>query len=313
MAHQIEGDRAQSTLRRWLGEPLIHFIVIGGLLFTVYGAMHPNSAQTPGSRRIELTVDDLRQLEISFASQWERQPSPQELAGLVEERVREEVLYREAMALGLDKDDAIIKRRLAQKMGFLAEDVAAARAPTEVELKAWFEKNSNRFALPPRANFRLLYFSPDRRGQRARDDAARALRALSGRPEDSSAAAALADRFMFPEYYDDRTPEQLAKDFGPKFAQELFQLKPGAWQGPIESGLGWHLIWIESITPSRVPAFEEVEGDVKEAWAADWRAEAQRVAYQTMRAQYQVVLPKSVPTDLAHLELPQASDPVNEP
>jgi peptidyl-prolyl cis-trans isomerase C len=299
-------------LWRWMREPLVHFLAIGGLLFAVYGVLYPSSAPRADPKRIELTVDDLRQLEIAFAAQWERAPNTEELAGLVEEHVREEVLYREALALGLDKDDTIVKRRMAQKMGFLAEDLAATRQPTTAELQAWFEKHSERFALPARATFRLLYFSPDKRGPHASDDALKALETLRGQPESSPTTAALADRFMFQDYYPDRTPDQLAKDFGPKFAQALFKLKPGSWQGPIESGLGWHLVWIESITPEHVPSFDDVKSDVRDAWAADWAAQAQQKAYETMRAQYVVVLPKSSPTDLAHLNVPPVQLPVSE-
>jgi parvulin-like peptidyl-prolyl isomerase len=201
---------------------------------------------------------------------------------------------------------------MAQKMEFLAEDLASIREPSREELEAWFEKNSQRFALPPRATFRHLYFSPDRRGQSAHEDAERALVTLAGKPEDSPVAATLADRFMFQNYYGDREPEQLAKEFGPKFAQALLQLEPRSWQGPIESGFGWHLIWIDSITLGRVPAFEEVETDVKEAWTADWRAEIQRKAYEAMRAQYEVVLPKAIPGDLVHLSLPALPQPADE-
>ncbi len=134
--HHASGRR---VLDRWLREPLVHFLLIGSLLFIMYEAFS-HSAE-PGSKRIELTLDDLRQLQMGFAAQWERQPTPEELSGLVENRVREEILYREALAMGLDKDDDIVKRRMAQKMQFLAEDVANAHEPTTAELNAWFEKN----------------------------------------------------------------------------------------------------------------------------------------------------------------------------
>src|SRR5207344_1334274 len=115
--------------------------------------------------------DDLSQLEIYFESQWRRPPTPEELDRMVEDKIREEVLYREALAMGLDKDDTIVRRRMAQKLQFLAEDVASAHEPTSDELRGWFEKNHDKFALPGRVSFRHLYFSPDRRGERARDDA----------------------------------------------------------------------------------------------------------------------------------------------
>ena len=218
-----------------------------------------------------------------------RRPA-EEMQRLVESRVREEILYREALALGLDKDDTIVKRRLAQKMEFLFEDVAALREPTADELKAWFAKNAERFTLPARATFRHLYFSPDRRGARARDGRGAGAREARRQAADSPEATALADPFMFQDYYGDRTPDEVAKTFGPAFAQALFQLTPGAWAGPIESGYGWHLVWVDSLTPARVPAFEEVEPDVKTAWLGE-KSRSWEKAYKAMRAKYEVVLP----------------------
>jgi peptidyl-prolyl cis-trans isomerase C len=292
------------TVKRWSREPLLLFVVIGAAVFGGYAALHPDSGRPESSKRIDLTAEDLRQLQIAFVAQWNRPPTPEEVAGLVEMRIREEVLYREALALGLDKEDTIVRRRMVQKMEFLSEDLANAREPTTEELRVWFEQNAQRFALAPRATFRHLYFSPDARGPVVREDAARALQKLAGEPEESPLAAALTDRFMFQDYYGDRSPEQLSKEFGQKFARAIFQLEPGAWRGPIESGFGWHLIWIDSITPARVPAFEEVETDVRDAWTDDWHAEVRRKAYDTMLAQYQVVLPKLIPKDVAHLALP---------
>jgi hypothetical protein len=138
----------------------------------------------------------------------------------------------------------------------------------------------------------LIYFSPDVRGVRAHDDAQKALQKLSGQPKDSPHAAALSDPFMFQDHYADRSPEQMAKQFGPPFAHALFELKPGSWQGPIESGYGWHLIFIDSLTLERVPAYEEVEPEVKADWIAEQIERAKSNAYEAMRARYQVVLPE---------------------
>ena len=238
------------------------------------------------SRQIVVSLDELQQMDVYFESQWHRQPTPAEFQAMVEDKVREEVLYREALAMGLDKDDTIVKRRMAQKMQFLAEDVAAAHEPSTAELKAWFDKNSNKFALPSRYSFRHLYFSPDKRGKNAEDDAAKALTRITGQPEDSTLAASLADQFMFQDYYRDRTPEALAKEFGPQFVVALEKLKPGSWQGPIESGYGWHLVFVDTVIPGRVPAVEEIEPDVKTAWLADQKRQAWQKAYTEMRAKY---------------------------
>jgi hypothetical protein len=277
-------------LRRWLGEPLVQFLLIGAVLFLGYQTLHPGPEAGPLSTRIELKEDDLRQISVAWLAQGRSAPTPEQMASLVDMRVREEILYREALALGLDKGDTIVKRRLAQKMEFLFEDVSALREPTREELTAWFEKNSDRFALSARTSFRHLYFSPDRRGPRAREDAERALDTLRGKPARAQEGAG-ADPFMFQGYYADRSPQEMAKLFGPRFAQALLQQQPGSWQGPIESGYGWHLVWVESLTLRRVPAFEEVETEAKTEWIADQRAETRRRAYEAMRARYEIVLP----------------------
>ena len=284
--------------KRWLREPLVHFLLIGALLFAADRYVQPVSGGSPSSKQIQLSLDDIRQMVILFQSQWRREPTTQELQQLVENKVQEEILYREALAMGLEKDDTIVKRRMAQKMRFLAEDVAAAREPTAAELKSWFEKNNAKFALPSRLSFRHLYFSPDRRSARAREDAAKALAMLVGQPQDAKMAGSLADPFMFQDFYRDRVPEYLGKEFGPQFAQAVAKLSPGSWQGPIESGFGWHLVFVDTVIPGRVPAFEEIEPDVKTAWLGEQKAQAWEKAYKAMRAKYRVLLPapsKSLP------------------
>src|SRR5208337_2146965 len=172
-----------AAVKRWLREPLLHFLLLGAVLFAIYGYLHRGRGGVESSRQIALTLDDLRTMEAYFESQWHRQPTPQEFQAMVEDKIREEVLYREGLAMGLDKDDTIVKRRMAQKMQFLAEDVASAHEPSTAELRGWFNKNSEKFALPSRATFRHLYFSFDKRGQQAHADADAALVKLSGQPE----------------------------------------------------------------------------------------------------------------------------------
>jgi parvulin-like peptidyl-prolyl isomerase len=278
-------------LKRLMREPLLHFLVLGVVLFAIYAYMHRGRMGIESSKQIVVSLDELRQMDVYFESQWHRQPTPEEFNAMVEDRVREEVLYREALAMGLDKDDEIVKRRMAQKMQFLAEDVAAAHEPSTAELKAWFDKNKQKFALPSRYSFRHLYFSPDKRGKSAADDAGKALEKIAGQAEDSKVAVSQGDPFMFQDYYGDRTPEAIAKEFGPQFAVALEKLKPGSWQGPVESGYGWHLVFVDSVIPGRIPAFEEMEPDVKTAWLAEQKQTAWQKSYKDMRAKYTVLLP----------------------
>ena len=288
------------ALKRWLREPLMHFLLIGAALFAIYAYLNRGRIGVESSRQIIVSLDELRQMDLYFVSQWHRQPTPQEFNAMVEDKVREEVLYREALAMGLDKDDTIVKRRMAQKMQFLAEDVAAAHEPSTAELKAWFDQHKDKFALPSRYSFRHLYFSPDKRGKDAQEDAAEGLIKISGQPENSKLAASVGDQFMFQDYYGDRTPEAIAKEFGPQFAVALEKLKPGSWQGPVESGYGWHLVFLDTVIPGRIPALEEMEPEVKTAWLAQQKSEAWQKSYKEMRAKYTVLLPapseKEAPT-----------------
>jgi peptidyl-prolyl cis-trans isomerase C len=278
-------------VKRLAREPLVQFLVLGALLFAAYGAFGGGAARVAPSRQIALTLDDLRQLQIGFAAQWQRPPTEPEMLALIENRIKQEILYREALEMGLDKDDEIVKRRMAQKMEFLAEDVSASHEPTSEELRDWFTKHPAMFTQPARASFRTIYFSPDHRGPHAKEDAEKALPKLAGKTATWAGAAAMGDRFMLPDYVADRTPDQVAKDFGPPFARALFAQKPGAWTGPIESGYGWHLVYLDSLIPEQASAFEEVEPEVKTAWLASRKAEAWDKAYKTMRAKYELLLP----------------------
>ena len=287
---------ARSFVGRCLREPLLQFLVLGGLLFAVYGALQPQGSATQSDLRIELTQGDIEQLQAVWVAKWQREPSPQELQALVQSRVDEEVLYREAIAMGLDQGDEIIRRRLAQKMDFLLGDMAAVTLPTTDELKAWYGQNADQFLQEGRLSFHHLYFSPDQRGGFAGAQAA-ALAALDKLRADPAATAGLADRFMFQDFYADRTTSELGNIFGQQFAANVFSAAQGTWQGPLESGLGWHLVWIDSLTPPHAPAFSEIEPDIKLAWLAQQRVVAKQAAFEALRARYEVVLP--APTDAA--------------
>jgi peptidyl-prolyl cis-trans isomerase C len=281
------------------------------VLFGAYSLLQRERGIDESPTEIRLTQDELAQLMIVFQSKWRRLPNQREFNALVEDRVKQDVLYREALALGLDKDDEIVKRRMAQKMQFLAEDLAAAREPTTDELRAWFAQHTKLFAMPARLSFRHLYFSPDRRGEGVREGAAEALAKLAGQPQNSKIAASLGDPFMFQDNYGDSTPQAIAREFGPEFAQSVAKLTPGSWQGPLKSGYGWHLVFVNTVIPGRVPAFEEVERDVKTAWLGTKKAEAWRKAYEKIRSKYKVLLP--VPVDDTVKSTSKPADPPNTP
>ena len=211
---------------------------------------------------------------------------------MVENKVQQEILYREALAMGLDKDDEIVKRRMAQKMQFLAEDVAAAREPTTAELRSWFEKNSAKFAQPPPAELpaSVLLARPARRARARRCGAgAREARRPAGGREarerrSPTRSCSRTTTATARPTISARNSDRRSRWRSPSFA-------PGSWQGPIESGFGWHLVFVDTVIPGRVPAFEEIEPDVKTAWLGEQKALAWEKAYKEMRAKYTVLLP----------------------
>lgn len=283
----------RSSFARLLREPFFHFTLIGAAIF-VFSLWRGGDAGQAVENQIIFTNSDLEQLVIGWRAQGLPAPNAEQFQRLLDARIREEILYREAVAMGLDQDDTIVKRRMAQKMDFLAEDLSTLQEPSEADLEAWFDSHQQDFTFPPRVDFRHLYFSFDRHRDKTREAAASALVTAQGLAGDSSEAAALGEPFMFKDSYASRTPEQLAKEFGEKFARAIFELKPGTWTGPIESGYGWHLIFIESIIPGRIPAFEEVKSEVRAQWETQQRAQFKEEAFRVMREKYHVILPNDL-------------------
>jgi len=274
------------VVSRILREPLVHFLAIGLLLFALFGLV--NDDQPAGGNRIEITDGDVEQLVLIFQKQWQRLPNPQELQALIDGRIREEVLYREALAMGLDRDDTIVRRRLAQKVEFLMGDVSGVTDPDDATLQAYYDKNAERYREPPRLSFSHIYFSTDRRGEQAWKDA----EALLGRLRVSSPRVIQApdegDPFMLPSDYVDRRTEEIARDFGRAFSEEIAGLEPKQWQGPVTSAYGLHLVYIASREESRQPSLEQVRSQVANDWLVEQRRMADQRIFERLRSRYNI-------------------------
>ena len=293
---------------RLLREPLVQFLLIGLALFGINWIIDPHQSAGDPAKRIELTIGDLRQATVMWLAQGRPPPTRSELKNMIEKRVAVEILSREAIALGLDKNDEIIRRRLAQKMEFLFEDLGRLANPTTADLEAWLAAHADRFATPPRLSFHHLYFALDKHQGEVRQTAEAALGTLRGEPAQSARLVQIeADPFMFQNAYNDRSPESVSKEFGPAFARDVFRLQPGAWAGPIQSGYGWHLVFVDSIVPGRMPALAEIEPQVKADWVDAQAREVKRKALDEIRSRYTVVVPD---LDQATLESLMALAPV---
>ena len=276
-------------INRALREPLVHFLVIGVLLFVVFALVGED--RRAAGNRIEITDADIDQLVAIFRKQWQRPPDPQELQGLIDSRVREEILYREALAMGLDKDDTIVRRRLAQKVEFLMDDVSGVTEPDDVTLQAYYDKHAERYREPPRLSFTQIYFSTDRRGEQAAADANALLVRLRATRTGPGQLPDEGDPIMLPRVYVDARTDGIARDFGGAFAEEVSGLQVKQWQGPVVSGYGLHLVYIDSRKQARLPPLDQVRSRVTNDWRVDQRQAAEARIYERLRSRYEVIMP----------------------
>ena len=277
---------------RILREPLLHFLLIGSLIFVGYFILNPVS---PGldDRRIEVTPEVINRLQETWIRQWQRPPDAGELSSMINDYIREEVLYREAKALGLDQDDTIIRRRLAQKMEFLTEDLTRGAEPSEQELRAWFASHRSDFMEPARLSFVHVYLNPDRRGSAADTDAALMLEEL--RAAGVTDPTGRGDPFLMQTSYSELTRRDASQLFGSEFAERLFELPIGSWQGPLTSGFGLHLVLITARIEEQEPEFAAITDRLRTEFEYDRRRRNNQEILDRLRQRYQIVIDTPVP------------------
>jgi hypothetical protein len=281
-------------MKKILNEPLLHFLFLGAILFVVYSMMQtPGRNDEPGE--IVVTQGQIDHLAAGFARIWQRPPGTEELAGLVRERVREEVYYREAMAMGLDKDDTVIRRRLRQKMEFISDDIAARSEPTDEELNTYLQTHADMFRLEPRFSFNQVYLNPEKHGNDLDRDSAQLLIQLN-QSDNETDLVSLGDPLMLQQQYDEMPASEVAKLFGEQFAAKLGELVPGQWQGPVVSGYGVHLVLVSERSEGRLPALAEVRDSVRREWDNARRLEANEKFYQELLKRYTVIIEGVEPT-----------------
>jgi hypothetical protein len=276
-------------LRCLFKEPLFHFLVIGGALFLLYGwAGNSKSVAGMPDTKIVVTQDNIDQLYDQFSKTWQRPPTNEEQKRLIEDFVRNEIYYREAIAIGLDRDDEVLKRRLRQKMEFIYEDISSMAEPTDDDLNAFMKKHQEKYLADPQMSFRQVYINTDKRGKSAESDARQILSQL----------AAGAD----PETLGDNTMQELEvrlsplwnirKQFGHDFGNTLLEITPGRWAGPIRSGFGLHLILVKERRGGNLYDLKDVRETVKRDWMVERQKELKDAAYAKIRERYDVEIEK---------------------
>jgi len=281
-------------MKRILREPLLHFLLLGIAIFAGYGLVSKRTIDEPG--KIVVSAGQVAAMAEGFARTWRRPPTSEEIEGLIRDRVQEEVYCREAMALGLDKDDTVIRRRLRQKMEFVTDDVAALGEPSDDELSAFLKSHADTFRVQRQFTFSQVYLNPERHGENLARDSAQLLARLQ-QAGDKADLSELGDSFLLEHKFQSLPASEVAKHFGEKFAAKLGELSPGQWHGPVESGYGVHLVWINERTEGRLPALVEVRDAVRREWANARRLESNEKFYEELLKRYVVTIERPKRTE----------------
>jgi hypothetical protein len=274
------------TMSAWWREPLLHFAVLGAAIFGLHAWTRPATG-LDARQVIEVPSGQVERLATVWRRQWQRPPSEDELRAVVEQHVREEILYRQALAHGLEKDDSMIRQRLAQKMQFLSEDVSDPAEPDEAALRRFFEEHAATYVEPTALTFSHVFFSRERRGAAVEGDAKRALAILARDPD---AASELGDPFVLPLEFTRTSTVDVASQLGEDFAAAVRTLPPGTWQGPIATTFGVHLVRVTERIEGRRPELAEVRTAVLRDYRHAKRDEANRALLEALRASYRIVV-----------------------
>ena len=281
--------------------PAVHVILLGLIVAAaILIAKGPPTADA--SRRVVVTGADLLQQRAAFMRTWQREPTSDELRGALEQHIRQEVLYREALARGYDRDDIVVRRAMQQKMEFLAASQAMQEPPTEEEIEAFFALRKERYRLPAVLTFAQVYISPDQRGVEAEQHAIDLLARLRSEDPEPAALTSWGDPIMLETSYADRTDSEVSASFGGVFAEAAVRLPVGTWEGPVSSGYGLHLVKVMRREESRVPDWREVAGRVISDLEFEAKASARDQLYQEIAQSYEVVLDGQVRSFLESVE-----------
>jgi hypothetical protein len=271
-------------MSKWLKEPLLHFLLLGALIFFVYDRVAGKGSE-PGE--IYISLGQQENLLNTFGRTWQRPPTPQEFQGLLQDYIRQEIAYRESKSMGLDQDDIVIRRRLRQKLELLAEDVASLGVPSDQELQDYLDAHPEDFAIEPRLSLRQVYFSPDRRGPAAEQDALQLLQRISTAGPEGDFEQ-FGDPIPLPTELRDMRESEISRLFGSVFTDALRGLETGRWVGPVESGFGVHLVYIERREAGHVPDLAEVRDAVQREWMSQRRREAVDGMYERLARNYNI-------------------------
>lgn len=261
-------------------EPLLHFLLGGAGLFLLFNVV--SDSNRVADDEIVVTSGRIKNIVTIFEKTWQRSPTDNELRGLIDSFIVEEVLYREAVSIGLDKDDTIVRRRLRQKMEFLLDDFTAVE-PSDADLQLFLDNHPDRFRSDAIISFEQVYLNKFSR-DKAEDTL---LRLQSGEVRNPDE---LSESYLLPYRLDAASESVVSAQFGETFRTLLFALDVGQWSGPVESPFGLHLVKVENVVAGHVPGLQDIRNDVERDWLTDYRAAAQQEILDKMRAGYEITI-----------------------
>jgi len=284
----------KTRINAFLREPLLHFLLIGAGLFFLFNQIANPQVET--DHRITITQAKLDILANAWLKRKGRPPSAQEREQQLEHYIREQVLYREAMSMGLDKDDVIVSRRLAKKMEYLFNDLSFIPQPTEIELASFLSDHAAKFTLPATVTFSQIYLDPGEHNEDINKDAEQLLEQLK-QTKTTVDTINLGDRTLLPYEFIKERQSEISSMFGAAFTPQVFTLPVNSWQGPVASEYGVHLIYIHSRTEARLPSLAEIHERVASEWRTAKQQEANEVFYQSLYQRYKIILDDNVAKD----------------
>jgi len=271
-------------------QPLLQFLVLGVLLGLALQWMTGDQAPED-DKTIRISATDVARLDAGWRSRFNRAPTPEELDGLVKSQIREIALHREAVAMGLDQDEPVIRRVLVQKLERIVKDlIELGLAPTEQDLQQYYGEHSERYVPPPLITLTHVFVDPDRRGDRTLEDADEILAELQSRGRPTGGIDDLGDRFMLQSYYPENDEQRISSLFGGGFARSVFELPTGRWHGPVLSGYGTHLVYVDTLTEFPIPPLDEVRDRVTQDWVDDNRRKITDEYFAGLLGGYEVVI-----------------------
>ena len=269
---------------RVLREPIVHFVLLGGILF----ALNHTFEEHVRFSRITITEDQIDRMADNYRLQYGDFPSSSQLEALVDKYIDEEIFYREALKLGLDRKDEIVRRRLVQKYEFLQQDLSTPTDPTDAQLSDYYRQHLAQYQIPERVTFTQVYFSADHRGELGARTAAEALASSLNR-RGITRAVEQGDRFAGPNDFTARSHQELMRVFGEEgLAHDIFGVERKRWSTPLRSGYGWHTVYVSAREPARQAAFAEVRDQLQRDCIESVRAQRNAQALASLRAQFTI-------------------------